>query len=391
MKLSVRVQAWLILGGFFGLALLLQPYQCLPTGDRPAGEPVPHPDFIAFYSAGQMIRDNPSALYDENRQASAQATLTHRPVSPSGPEFLPFGYPAFTALLYVPFTFVPYNAAFITALGVNILLCGLALGILANKLGLRDEVASLLVLCVASSLPAYQALSNGQLSFLVFLLYVLIVVDTLNQSPRAGLWAGFLMLKPTLMPVVLLWMAMRRQWRSLGYAAITAGALSLISIAIIGSAGVSGYLEVSGKMARGEYLTVNILRMPNLRSLVHFIGFGDWLWIILSVSVLTLLYFRSREMSDASCAQMLLVVMLTAPHIHYQDLNLFWIALALALRHWRLSTVSRWALLGITLFSTAFIYTAANNDIDLPIVSIPFLALLVFWRQNSTIEFAETA
>jgi len=86
MKLSVRVQAWLILGGFFGLALLLQPYQWLPTVDRPAGEPVPHPDFIAFYSAGQMIRDNPSALYDENRQASAQATLTHRPVSPSGPE-----------------------------------------------------------------------------------------------------------------------------------------------------------------------------------------------------------------------------------------------------------------------------------------------------------------
>jgi hypothetical protein len=391
MKLSVRFQAWLILGSFFGMALLLQPYRWLPNVERPAGELIPHPDFIAFYMAGLLIREAPSALYDENRQASVQAKITNHKVSPSGPEFLPFGYPAVTALLYLPFTVFPYSAAFITALGVNIFLCGLALGILSDRLGLSDQAASLLVLCVASSLPAYQALSNGQLSFLVFLLYVLIVVDTLKQSARAGVWAGLLMVKPTLMPVVLLWMAMRRQWKSLAYATITGSALLLISVLMIGAEGVSGYFEVSGKMARGEYLTVNILRMPNLRSLVHLLGFGDGLWIILTVGVLTLLYFRSRDLSEASCAPMLLAVMLTAPHIHYQDLNLFWIALALALRQWRLNAASRWALLGITLLSTALIYTTTKNSIDLPIASVPFLALFLFWQRNPSTGFAETA
>jgi hypothetical protein len=388
MRLRVRAQAWLILGAFFGLSLFLRPYAWLRDVPTPPGELRPRPDFIAFYSAAILIQEDPGHLYEPEKQSQIEARITGEPAATDGPAFLPFGYPAVTALLFLPFSLLSYSEAFIALLFVNILVSGVTLDLLVRKLGLSEDAGSLLVLGFAASISSYQALSSGQVSLLIFLIYVMLVTDILRKNPRSGVWAGLLVIKPTLVPVVGLWFVMRREWKNLAYAAAVGGALIFISVAVIGLDGLRDFLVMGSNIGKGKYLSVHTLQMPNLRALSQFMGFGDVLWVVLGLVILTLLYFKSRETSDASCAALLLAIVLVTPHIHYHDLYLIWIVVALAIRRIPRTTVLlRWGLLGTTLLATAVIYTVMAKNVYLPIMPLALLAVFIgFVLKDGTLE-----
>jgi hypothetical protein len=379
MKLSVRMQAWIILGTFFGLAFISNPSAWLRDWPREAGELRPHPDFISFYAAGTLIREDPSHLYDEEKQARVQEQITGEATPTNGPGFLPFSYPPITAFLFAPFTLLSYSAAFMAMFCLNIFLAGIGLHVMAKRLSLSADLSSLIVLCFAAALSTYQTVSNGQLSFLVFLLYIFVIADILAGKASAGVWAGLLAIKPTSLPLVGLWFLVKREWKALGYAVSIGGALVVVSFALIGFGSIGGFLEMSSKMASGEYLTVHTLHMTNLRALSLFLGLGDGLWAFVSAIVVLLLCWKSQKTDETSCAALLLAVVLVTPHIHVQDLNLLWIVVALVARRRALVTATfRRVLLGATLLTTAVLYAAMTNNFYPPIVLLGVVFFFIF-------------
>src|SRR6476646_927250 len=99
------------------------------------------PDFTIFYSAARIIRQGSgSQLYDEATQLRVQREFVTGVTTRDGP--LPYNHPPFEALLFIPFTYLPYCAAFVAWDLVNF-------AILATvALILRPELA------VLRSLPA---------------------------------------------------------------------------------------------------------------------------------------------------------------------------------------------------------------------------------------------
>src|SRR4030095_5003753 len=160
------------------------------------------------------------------------------------------------------------------------------LDLLASRFHMSIGDSRLLILCATLSISVILTLANGQVSFISFIILIMVVSQIRGESDQAGVWAGLLALKPTFMPVLLLWFAVRRQWKSLAYALMTGGAVALVSVCLTGPGALKDYSSMSFKMANGVYATVNSARMPNIRGLVEIIGYGNFVAVIISVVVL---------------------------------------------------------------------------------------------------------
>jgi hypothetical protein len=375
--ISIRLQTWLIVGGLAAVVFASNPYAFLPDSRGPHADQ-PRPDFLAFYAAGTLLREDPAHLYDQDRQAQVQARAFGERIEPDLPGFMPFVYPAAVALLFVPLSWLPYSYAFIAMLAANVLLWGLALNLLVTRFGLSLEAGRLLVLCSAVSFPVILTLANGQVSFLAFLIMALVVADIRKGNPRAGIWAGFLAFKPTLAPVLAIWFLARKNWRALGYAAAAGIAVLVVSLVLVGNRAIPDLWNMSSRIATEQYASANVFRMPNIRALVAFLGYGYVATALVSLLVLIVLLAQSRETSDASCAALILATILLASHIHFQDLTLLWIIVAMILSDGRKITAAwRWGLFSGSLVSTAAVFrlTAAT---PVPVLSLTLL-LLFLW------------
>lgn len=372
--MSVRLQAWLIIGGLSAAVFLSNPYAFLPDPARADLKDPPRPDFLAFYSAGKLIRQDPAQLYKETKQAEIQSSVLGRPVDPEKSGFMPFVYPAVVAVLFLPFAWLSYPTAFVAMLATNVVLCGLALDLLCRRFHLNPQKSRLMVVCAALSIPVILTLANGQISFLIFIILTLLISDIREKKARAGIWTGLLAIKPTLAPVFLLWFLVTRQWKTLGYAALTGLTVLLLSFILAGPHAVSDFWDMSLKMATAQYATVNPSRMPNLRAVSDFVGYGDIVGIILSLLVLSVLLMKGRMPSDAACSALILATVLLARHIHYQDLNPILIIIAMTLRAANVTLLVRCGLLAGTLLTTVVVLYAASHGLNVPILPLSLLA-----------------
>ena len=81
-----------------------------------------HADFRQLYAAGYMVRTgHASELYDTRAQQQFQDALVG-----NDERALPFIRPAYQALLFVPFSLLPYRSAYLAFLAVNLVLLAMA-------------------------------------------------------------------------------------------------------------------------------------------------------------------------------------------------------------------------------------------------------------------------
>jgi hypothetical protein len=179
-------------------------------------------DFRAFYSAAHFTaRGRPEAVYDEHAMEAYQRELFG-----DDTPLIPWPYPPSTALLLRPLGAFGYDHALLLWLG-------LGLGSLALAALVATRRPPLVLLALLAPSVAY-ALAVGQIS--VFMTALLLAGLALLR--RAPLWAGallgLLVLKPQLavcLPVLLLtW----RDRRVLLAASVSASALLLSSLLILG-------------------------------------------------------------------------------------------------------------------------------------------------------------
>jgi hypothetical protein len=223
-------------------------------------------DFIAFYTAGNFVRDGRSAdLYDIAKVHQFQGELAKRNGVDLGAAVGPWWNPPFYAWVFVPIAKLPYPDALRTWVWFNIACAGISAillcRIIATAAPKREDfgdmkIASgtgrmpvamsqvgggwktwlLVPVLMALSTPFIHALSHGQNTCTSLLLLTVVVVFWRKEKAlAAGIVAGLLFYKPQLAAALGLVLVVSLGWRSLLGMGITGAILLVATLALPGS------------------------------------------------------------------------------------------------------------------------------------------------------------
>jgi hypothetical protein len=224
-------------------------------------------DFAIYYCAGSMVRQGLGRqLYDEAAQFKVQKEFSPAVALRLGA--LPYNHPPFEAMLFVPFTYLPYPWAFALWDLTNLLLLTTLPFLLRPHLPqLQNYYWPLWVLTSLSFFPIFAALLQGQDAILLLWLYALAFVCLKkNRDASAGAWLALGLFKPHLvLPFVLLLLVQGRKKILCGFLPVAA-VLALISMVIVGRESITLYPRYVARLedtsARGAIIPLD---MPNLR------------------------------------------------------------------------------------------------------------------------------
>lgn len=191
-------------------------------------------DFGAFYAAAHtFLADGPGAVYDLNKMAIHLEPLRAY-YGPSATELKVSSvpYPPIFILLFMPFTTLPPVVGYLVWVLVNAGLCAYVVRDIAKRLNVTGWVV---VITVLLTHPIVPGLWVGQaIGFWLMFFYLAYRAFERGDDLQAGVWLGFLLIKPQLavgLVFVLLW---KQRWRALASTILTRGAIAITSLAILG-------------------------------------------------------------------------------------------------------------------------------------------------------------
>jgi hypothetical protein len=294
-------------------------------------------DLRPFYSSGTIVRTGHASqlyVYDYQRQVQ-NAVVSQREGA------LPFLYPPFAALLFVPLSLLSYRHAFFTLLLLNLILLG-ATGRLLHPLlpVVRDRSRFILPTLYGCFFFVSVALMQGQISFLLlFILAGAWVLLHLQRPLLAGLLISCVLMKFQLALPMFALFIFWRQWRVVyGFLCGTL-VLGLISFAIVGWAGLLSYRDsLIGIATQGAANAVVAKQrygmfpadMPNLHGLFYGLSHGAHWGQALNI------VFCCVAIAFAMCQRASLLVavpaaMLVSYHMQPHDLTLLLLPLTVLL------------------------------------------------------------
>lgn len=256
-----------------------------------------YPDFTIYYSAGTIIRQGMGhRLYDDATQFRVQQEFAPQVATRLGA--LPFNHPPFEALLFVPFSYLSYRAAFLLWTVANLaMLAALPVLLRAYVPLLRRWPAPALTLVSLGFFPIFFALLQGQdavlLSFLYAMAFVSLKKDRLTS---AGAWLSCGLFKFHLvLPFFFLLLIQEkhpkgRQRIMTGFL-LVAIILGVVSILTVGTQQMVSYpryvLGLERTMSMGAIMPSD---MPNLRGVLYLIASDNQYFDALVISVSLILF-----------------------------------------------------------------------------------------------------
>ncbi len=309
-------------------------------------------DFTAYYTGWSIIRDGHGAhLYDLDMQTRYQQHildvstrgLAWREDAPA-PTFedgvLPFVNPPYTALPFVPLTWLPLTTAFFVW---SVVQGGLLVWLfsLLQSIGQawKHTERWLMYSAVVAFPPLLITLMIGSYS-LFMLLCVLQFYLSLKreQSNRAGLWLALGSVKPQLMLMPGFLALGARRWRVLGSGVAIIGVCVLIAWPVCGWQCWREFMHLLNSISNAfDYMGIVPTVMYNFKgTLAVLLGNEHGLFInrvstvaLVGASVCTLLLWRGASSSpthpqfELRMALTLLLGLLFCPHLHPHDGLLF--------------------------------------------------------------------
>ena len=283
-------------------------------------------DFRCLYAAGYLVRTGDAAhLFDYDAQRSVENTrVSVEDVA------LPFNHAPYEAFLFAPLSLLSYRSAYLTVLIGNLCLLGLAFYMLRGYLQPLRQVWSWLPEAVfACSIPVTIALFQSQDSILLFTLIsaAFVLLDHGQEASAGALVALSLFKFQYAIPILLLFLIWRR-WRFVAGFTVTGAALAILSFWLIGTAGLSGFIDLLLTTARlseaqqyrlGEYPG----SMPNLRGLFYALFYSrPVIAAAMTALASALLVFYTGLTRRVSLALAVLVAILVSYHATMHDLTL---------------------------------------------------------------------
>ena len=293
-------------------------------------------DFRALYAAGFMVRSgNAHHLYNYDLQERVQNTI----VAPRNGA-LPFIYPAYASLLFLPLSFLSYRSAYFVFFAVNLLLLWLSAKLIRSNLEHLTELWQLLPLAqLVCFFPAGVALLQGQTSILLLALYSgSFAALQKGNHVRAGMFLGVAVFKFQIaLPIAILFLIWRR-WRFVGGFLAGTTAAMVVSLCLVGTGGFVQYwrslflmaTSISERAAQLKYGMFPAM-MPNMNGLFHLVA-GDVAWVKVIAPVASGLLFAWMATAKSRSLPMAIVcALIISRHLGLHDLVLLYLPVALAL------------------------------------------------------------
>lgn len=293
-------------------------------------------DFKAFYCAGRLLLLGRGG---EVYSAATQHAIQGGVLGLQG-QTLPFLYPAFAALLFVPLALLPYRYAFVVWMLCNLVVFAVAVRLLVREGSILEGLPpAVRYLLFAVPLAVAMALMQGQITFLLLLVFV--AVNRLFRRGAhflAGLVLALALVKFQLaVPVALLFFGWRCYRVFAGFMLGAAG-LSLVSVGVCGRSAMLAYGRsllrigqttwVAPGAAQGRY-GMFAGDMPNLHGLCFTLlaGRPAGVWMAVAASILVMLWAWRQP---PSLAVALPAAMLVSYHMQAYDLVLLLVPMTLA-------------------------------------------------------------
>ena len=303
------------------------------------------PDFTAFYAAATLVRSGHAVdIYNPSAQFRAQAQFTDDSELRRGP--LRYIHPPFEALLFVPFTFFSYRAAFIlwdlANLGILVAVAVSLRGSLLpdSGIGIWD-----LLLGFLAFFPIFANFFQGQDAILLLLFIAMgFRAIKLRADFLAGCWMALGLFRFQLViPLVLVLALWGRRRIALGFISVTA-VLVLISAVMVGWGNLlryPGYLWLWASVPGSGRTPPSLL--PSLLGLVTGwprLDHHQWLVVIVLMlsAGLVILVARMKNLAreprffDLCFACAILMAVLVGYNTSTYDLALLVLPLAVMLR-----------------------------------------------------------
>lgn len=299
-------------------------------------------DFIHFYSAGRIAQARgASQVYNLELQQDIEEEQVGFTLAPG--QVLPFNHLPFIIPLLQTVMTENYVLSFHRWNLIMIVLYGLAIGIcswILHQSGIDRKSIGLSAIGGFLFLPLFFSIMNGQDNALVFLGTAIWVYGLFSKKfLLAGIGLGLTTVRPHIALVLALPMLFHNRKVFLGFL-FSAGALALVSVAVIGLNGVQDFIRVLFVTAGGKWYGINQDAMVNLigllmRSLpveadiIRIVGWAVYGLVIVGVCIL---WSRKEDLLDGRIGLTVILAIFSVPHMHYPDLTLLLIPIYLLIR-----------------------------------------------------------
>ena len=288
-------------------------------------------DFISLYSVARIAQQQGlPMIYDVQAQQNAQQAVIGAPLANG--QVLLFIHPPSPVFLLVMVVNADYTGSFVRWVLVLLALYLLSAHLLTGLLfpGGPVELRLAWTVSVLVFFPLFISLWQGQDTAILFLGCVLWCMGVLKkQDWLIALGLTLVAVRPH-MGVALalpLWFTARRAW---WLSVLCVGALVAVSMAVLNFQGVWGLLHLIRISSAGDWfgmrpevmlnglgLLLRVVGVPG-PALVSLLG-----WVLYGVGLAGIcwLWWRSRQGVESLVGLTLLMVVLTAPHLHLHDLT----------------------------------------------------------------------
>ena len=230
-----------------------------------------YPDFTIFYSAGKILREGlGTELYDETTQYRVQQEFAAGVSIRQGP--LPYNHPPFEALLFVPFTYLPYFSAYLLWNVINLLiLCSLPLLLRQHIPLIGSASRAFWLLAALAFFPVFVTLLQGQDTIILLLLLALMFISLRKKADfSAGLWLGLGLFRFQVIMALVVLLLLNRKWKAIAGFLSAGFVLAVISIVLVGAKGASNYPSYLWSAEKQMHHGASIVSdMPNLRGFIE--------------------------------------------------------------------------------------------------------------------------
>ncbi|MDE3104877.1 MAG: DUF2029 domain-containing protein [Acidobacteriota bacterium] len=341
-------------------------------------------DFRSFYAAGHILRTHPAQLYDP----ATELTTQNQYVSPLQ-EPLPFYHLSYEALLYLPFSLLPFRVAYLAYAGFNLLLLPLLMRCSASAFdGTIPIWQPRPGWMLFPYFPLMIALWQGQNS-LLFLVLLGLTWHILQRGrlTLAGALLGLGLFKPQLaLPIALLLALRYRRDFIVGFIASSAAVLALCGT-VLRAAGMRAQWHLlllgsllSDQSSRAQQaMAVKPAAMPNLLGLLYVCGTRHLppttaVVVVLLTSLVALVAtgraLRNIEDCSVVFSVAVLVAVLLSYHLYIHDLTVLLLPMALLGKR-----TSPYSLGALYLLPVLLLLYGGRNQIWL--LAVPTLSLVV--------------
>lgn len=201
-------------------------------------------DWAMYWGATRLfVIGGPAAAYDVRRLPEAMRPLLafYGPLV-HGQVVGPTPYPPIFFTLFIPFTWVPPRLGFLSWTLINFGLGLYVFACVARKSGFQSWG---LPVSLALSFPfAYGVFVGQPVGIMLFCFWRFLSALERGDDFVAGLWLGWLVYKPQLLPVFGLVFLLKRRWRALGGLSAVAGTVALGSTLWFGVGWITSLLQL---------------------------------------------------------------------------------------------------------------------------------------------------